>query len=146
MMPDPDERAPPPRVMIREPAAPPRVVLRDPEDELSSVISRVRRAVLAHPVAAQALFEAFVAEGRRFAATPEGRRWRAELAGSDLIRRARLVCEACALSACGERAATTPSDLLDAVALAMSVEGLEPVLSSLSGPGEEGADADPDPR
>lgn len=141
----PDERAPPPRVVIPEPAAPPRLVLRDPGDELSAIVTRARRAVLAHPAAAQALFEAFVAEGRRFAATPEGRRWRTELAGSELIRRARLVCEACALSASGERAATTPSDLLDAVALAMSVEGLEPVLSSLTEPGE-GADADPDPR
>lgn len=140
----PKGRAPSPRVVLRDPAAPPRLVLRDPEDELSAILERARRAVLAHPIAAQALFEAFVADGRRFAATAEGRRWRAELAGSELIRRARFVCEACALSAYGDHVTTTPSDLLDAVVLAVGVEGLESILSSGFDLG--GADADPDPR
>jgi hypothetical protein len=120
----------------------PRIVLRDPEDDLAEILERTRSAVLAHPAAAQRLFQAFVAEGRRFAGTEEGRRWREELTGTELIRRARLLCEACGLSAHGDHAGS-PSDLVDALALAEGVEGLEPMLASLLDLGGAGAVQDP---
>lgn len=125
-----------------EPAELPRVVIREPEDVLAEILERARRAVLAHPAAAQALFDAFVAEGRRFAGTPEGRRWREDLAGTELIRRARLLCEACALSAFGDQA-SSPADLLEALAIAADIEGLEPMLSGMLDLGGAGAAARP---
>ncbi len=64
----------------------PRVVLHQPDDGLVEVLREARYAVLRHPVACQAAFSALVAEGRRFAETPEGRAWRRRLAGSPLLR------------------------------------------------------------
>lgn len=57
-------------------------------DEVTALLHRARRLLLQHPIAAQAAFCALVAEGRRFAATPEGRQWAAALATSPLIRHA----------------------------------------------------------
>ena len=44
----------------------PRLVVRDPEDELLTLLREIQYLLLEHPVAAQAAFSAFVAEGRRF--------------------------------------------------------------------------------
>ena len=122
-----------------EPA--PRVVVRDPEDDLSTLLREAQLLVIEHPVAAQALFRAFVAEGRAFAETAEGRRWRDELAGSELIRRGRVVWEAGTLNLLEEDAETVlPSKLLDAVVHTAGVEALEPLLSRLFEPTGEGFD------
>lgn len=109
-----------------------RVVLRDPEDELAQVLRRAQLLLIQHPVAAQAIFRAFVAEGRAFAETAEGRRLREELAGSELIRRGRVVWEVGTLNLLEEDGETVlPSKLLDAVVQAAGVEALEPFLSKL---------------
>jgi hypothetical protein len=57
-------------------------------DEVTALLHRARRLLLQHPTAAQAAFSALVAEGRKFAATPEGRRQAVALASSPLIRHA----------------------------------------------------------
>jgi hypothetical protein len=111
---------------------PPRVVLDDPEDDLSAMLRRAQMLLLQYPVAAQALFRAFVAEGRAFAETPEGRRLRDELADSELIRRGRVVWEVGTLNLLEENPETVlPSKLLDAVVQAAGVSALEPFLSRL---------------
>lgn len=56
-------------------------------------LAALRRALLRHPVAAQALFAALVAEGRAFAVTPEGADLRRRLERSDLVLRSRAVWE-----------------------------------------------------
>jgi len=62
-------------------------------DGLASLIAVAARFALQHPMAAQALFTALVAEGRRVSRTPDGGRLRAALADSELVRRGRLLWE-----------------------------------------------------
>jgi len=57
-------------------------------DEVTALLHRARLLLLQHPTAAQAAFSALVAEGRKFAATPEGRSQAVALASSPLIRHA----------------------------------------------------------
>ncbi|WP_437932972.1 hypothetical protein [Sorangium sp. So ce341] len=110
----------------------PRVVLHDPEDELAVVLQTAQQLLLRYPAAAQALFRAFAAEGRAFSQTPEGRRWREELSGSELIRRGRVVWEVGTLNLLEEDADTVlPSKLLDAIVHTAGVDALEPLLSRL---------------
>ncbi|WP_437994900.1 hypothetical protein WMF26_26125 [Sorangium sp. So ce185] len=110
----------------------PRVVLHDPEDELAVVLRTAQQLLLRYPAAAQALFRAFAAEGRAFAQTPEGQRWREELSGSELIRRGRVVWEVGTLNLLEEDADTMlPSKLLDAIVHTAGVDALEPLLSRL---------------
>jgi hypothetical protein len=112
--------------------ASPRVVLGTPQDDLASWLREAQILMVQYPAAAQALFRAFVAEGRRFAKTTEGRRWRDELASSELIRRGRVVWEVGTLNLLEEDGETVlPSKLLDAVVQAAGVAELEPFLSKL---------------
>jgi hypothetical protein len=95
-------------------------------------LHRAQRLLLEHPAAAQAIFRAFVAEGRGFAQTAEGRRWRDELEGSPLIRRGRVVWEVGTLNVLEENSDTVlPSKLLEAIVQAAGVDALEPFLSRL---------------
>jgi hypothetical protein len=113
-------------------ATTPRVIVRDREDELSSLLRQAQLLLVKYPAAAQALFRAFVTEGRRFGATPEGRRWHDELAGSELVRRGRVVWEVGTLNLLEENEETVlPSKLLDAIVYTAGVEALEPLLSRL---------------
>jgi hypothetical protein len=94
-----------------------------------------------HPIAAQAIFRAFVAEGRAFAKTNEGRAWRDELARSELIRRGRVVWEVGTLNLLEENDETVlPSKLLDALVYAAGIEAIEPFLSKLFETTKEGFD------
>ena len=101
-------------------------------DDLTDILRVGQLALLKHPVAAQALFQSFVAEGRRFAATPEGKAWQDRLSGSELIRRGRLVWETATLNLLEERSESPiPSGLLDALASAAAEPELEAVLAGL---------------
>src|SRR5262245_48807723 len=85
-----------------------------------------------YPVAARAAVRAFVAEGRRFRETEEGRRVQAALAGSPAIRRGRLVWEGCSLNMLEEDGAVMlPTVLLEAVVAAAASNRLEQLLSTL---------------
>jgi hypothetical protein len=112
----------------------PEVVLGDDEAELREVLRAAQTAMVRHPVAAQALFSALVAEGRRFGETPEGAAWRARLEGSTLIRRGRVVWEVGTLNVLEEHSdAPMPTKILDALAKAAAVRELEPMLARLFG-------------
>lgn len=112
--------------------APPRLVLREPDDELAALLRSAQRLLIRYPAAAQAVFRAFVAEGRAFAATPEGSRLREELAGSELVRRGRVVWEVGTLNLLEEHADTVlPGKLLDAVVQLAGTAELEPLLSRI---------------
>jgi hypothetical protein len=69
----------------------PTVELHDFEARAVCVLRTLQLALLKHPVAAQAAFNALVAEGRKFGATAEGRELRSKLERSELVHRARLV-------------------------------------------------------
>jgi hypothetical protein len=102
------------------------------ETELSRLLRAGQRLVLKYPVAARALFRAFVAEGRRFAETAEGRVWKRRLARSRLIARGRVVWELTTLNLLdepGER--LLPTALVEALARAATARDLEPLLAAL---------------
>jgi len=93
----------------------PRLTLPPADDLLLQILQKASLA-LHHPVAAQAVFSAFVAEGRRFAETPEGRQWKAALADSELVRRGTAVWEGSVLNTLEDNsAALLPSTILDAI-------------------------------
>jgi hypothetical protein len=116
-----DAEAPTPHLVFRERAA---------QDELDGVIEAIQRAMLAYPIAAQALFRALVAEGRAFAATAEGHRWAEQLVDSPLVRRGRLLWDVASLRALDDDPdVVLPSALAEAFVKLTAVEALEPLLS-----------------
>ena len=118
------------------------IVLEEDEDELLRALQEAQLVLLKHPVAAQAALRALVAEGRRFAATPAGRRWRVKLAGSELVRRGRIAWQGSALTMLEERGdGMLPSSLLDAILGALTSGGLATLLSRLAQPEADEADA-----
>lgn len=106
------------------------------EGVLDGLFAQLAVLVLRHPVAAQAAFAALVAEGRRFAQTDEGRRWRDALADSELVRRGRALWEGSVLNLLeDDREAMLPSALVDAIARAASRGELGSFVGELLGPG-----------
>lgn len=83
-------------------------------------LGELHALIVRHPVAAQALFRAFVAEGRAFAGTAEGARWMEQLRRSDLVRQGRVVWDTVSLNALDDREENVfPSAILDAFARAL---------------------------
>jgi len=94
----------------------PTLVLRREWDELGTILRELAVLVRRHPVAMQAVCRALVAEGRRFVETPEGHTWHARLAGSELVRRGRILWEASALDLLDDRGdARLPTAFVDAL-------------------------------
>ena len=122
----------------------PIVPLQDPDHDLVEVLREAQFMLLAHPVAAQAAFAAFVAEGRRFAETPQGHRWKQRLVGSELIRKGRIVWEVTSMKLLEETPTRVlPSTYVDAFAKAAQHEHLESLLEKLFELGDTGAADDP---
>jgi len=105
----------------------------EPSVEQSVAVLRDLQALaLKHPVAAQAAFGALAAEGRRFSRTPEGARWRARLAGSELVDRVRLVFETATLWMLEPQGSgVLPSSYVDALFSAAAHSDMEPLLDRL---------------
>jgi hypothetical protein len=102
------------------------------DDELLATLGRICRVLDERRDTVDAIAGAFIAEGRAFAATPEGRRAREALLGSDLLARARLLWEAFGLRRARAVAAELrPSRWIGAVAAASGHERAERVLSRL---------------
>jgi hypothetical protein len=102
-------------------------------DDAGMTLLREAQAVLVkYPIAAQAAFASLVREGRRFAATDEGRGWKARLAGSPLVSQARTLFEGLAGGVLDERGGTLPSAYADALIRALDRD-LERVLDDLGG-------------
>lgn len=94
---------------------------------------REAQAVLVkYPIAAQAAFAALVREGRRFAATHEGRSWKSRLTGSPLVAQARTLFESLSGGQLDERGGALPSAYADALIRALDHD-LEHVLDALGG-------------
>jgi hypothetical protein len=103
------------------------------DDDASVALLREAQAVLVkYPIAAQAAFAALVREGRRFAATEEGRAWKSRLAGSPLVARARTLFEGLAGGLLDEHGGALPSAYVDALVRALDRD-LERVLDDLGG-------------
>lgn len=109
----------------------PRLTLRE-DNALARLLRDGQRLLMRNPQAAHAVVRAFVAEGRRFAETPDGREWKAALARSEVIRRGELIWEFYGLDALIEAEPTLlPSAWLDAIAAATANPDLETILSTL---------------
>ncbi len=99
----------------------PGLELEVPPDALADLFRTASALMLKHPVAAQAAYTALVAEGRRFAETPEGRHWRSALAGSEFVRRGRALWETSLLNLLEDNPdAVLPASLKDAIVRAIS--------------------------
>jgi hypothetical protein len=81
----------------------PRLVLKDTrafdpapafnDDVIQRLLVELQNLIARYPFVARTLAAAFVAEGHRFAQTPEGREWYDILSRSELIRRSQLIWE-----------------------------------------------------
>lgn len=110
---------------------------RGEERDDDATLQRLRAAqtvLVKYPVAAQAAFAALVREGRHFASTDEGRRWKERLSGSPLLARARTLFEGLAGGVVSEGAEALPSAYVDAFLRALDRD-LEKVLAELGGVG-----------
>jgi hypothetical protein len=97
----------------------PELAIFDQSEAIVDLLRELQRAVLVHPEASRALFEAFVAEGRMFAQTTDGKRWEKRLLESELLERALLVWQSATLWVTEEPGSgATPSALIDAMAAA----------------------------
>lgn len=115
----------------------------EPEDELTSALWEAQRLLVKHPVAARAAFRALVAQGRRFAETNEGARWKERLVGSELVRRGRSVWELATLGMLDESPRVLPTQFVDMLSYAAGLADLEPVLARAAEPPRVGEDVDP---
>lgn len=114
-----------------EPAVPSLVLGDDGgPDALDRLIAQIQRAILGHPVAAQALFRALVAEGRRFAASADGHELAERIVDSPLVRRGRLLWDVATLRALDDDAEVDlPSALAEVFVNLTARDALEPLLS-----------------
>lgn len=109
-----------------------RVVFEETSDPLGVALRRLQRAILLHPLAAQALFYAFVEEGRAHAKTAEGAVWLERLRDSELIIRGRVVWDALTVRALEDNAETIlPTAVLEALVKATADAGMERLAESL---------------
>ncbi len=77
--------------MLKQDDTIPTIELHDFDEATLRVLQALQAALLKHPIACQAAFSALVAEGGKFAATPEGREWKAKLENSTLVHQLRYV-------------------------------------------------------
>jgi hypothetical protein len=103
---------------------------KEPQGELAPALDSLRDVLMRHPIACQAAYAALVAEGRRYAETEEGERWKQRLSGSELVANLRVIWESLSMTAFAENEEQPlPSFFLDSVVRAATEEGLESLLS-----------------
>lgn len=103
-------------------------------DPVAAMVFAAHHLLHTHPIATQAAFQALVAEGRRAAATPEGRGRLEAMAADPRLDAARRLWDASALRLLQEDAgAPVPSSLLDAWMQAAGSPDLDARLAGLLG-------------
>jgi hypothetical protein len=109
----------------------PRLVIRD-NAPLLALLRAGQDLLWRDPAAARSIIQALVSEGRRFAQTPEGRHWKAELSTSELVEKGRLIWQAFGMDSFAEGAPSmAPSEWLDLITEALRSADLEATLSTL---------------
>lgn len=112
-------------------AALPRLILQD-NDSLMSVLRFIQRLLVRNPRALSAILQAVVAEGYRFAKTPEGQHWKESLTRSELMLRGRLIWDSYGFSSLMDTApALLPSDWLELIVSGLMNTDLEATLTQL---------------
>ena len=114
----------------------PRLVLRD-DDVLARRLREGQRLLESSPELARAIVQACVAEGRRFAETPEGARWKETLSRSELMQRGRLIWQAYGLDALADgEPELVSSDWLDSLMAQFVSADLKVLLAALTEAGD----------
>lgn len=109
------------------------IPVREDDDTLLALLRELHLLLARHPRVTSAVISAFVAEGRTYASTAEGRRLRDALLGSERLRRARLLWNAFGLERHAVRASSfKPSLLLGLVIAATASPHLEELISRLA--------------
>ena len=115
----------------RENGSTPRLVLEE-NDLLLRILRQLRIWIWRNPIAGRSLVQSFVAEGRRFAKTSEGRNWQKRLSGSATVQRGRLLWQAYGLDKLVEgEPKLIPSEWLELLTEALAQADLEETLSTL---------------
>jgi hypothetical protein len=110
----------------------PRLVLTEETKPLGRLLLEGQHLLVKYPQPARQLIQAFVDEGRRYAATPEGQELKDKLADSTLVRRGRFIWDAYSLDALLESESDQlPSAWLDIIRAAVASQDLEAILSQL---------------
>lgn len=111
--------------------------VREPDDELERVIRGVHVLLLKHPLAARHAYRALVAEGRRFASTPEGALWKQRLEDSELVLRGRALWDVMTLGMLEEEGDhLLPTQYVEGLSRAAALDDLEPRLARCVFPDE----------
>ena len=117
----------------------PTLAIGEPDEAVTDMLRELQRAVLLHPEAARALLHALAREGRMFAQTVEGARWKQRLMRSDLLARALIVTQTATAFALDEVGpGGTPSALVDAIAAAARTPGRDVLIERLLRGGDGG--------
>jgi hypothetical protein len=109
---------------------PPLITIAEPVEETARLLRSLQNALVVHPFATRAAIRVLVAEGRAFAATEEGRRWRERLDRSESMRTARTFWEGLVYPLVAEGLPTTrPTTMLDDFFAAIGSGGAEAALA-----------------
>jgi hypothetical protein len=110
----------------------PLLAITNDDEHIVALLRTLQRAVLLHPEATRALFQSLVREGRLFAQTADGERWKQRIARSALVSRAQLVAQAASFWMLDDdQPGATPSGLVEAIASAASAPGRDELLERL---------------
>jgi hypothetical protein len=105
--------------------------------EEAALVRALQLAIFQHPIAAQAVFAALVAEGRRFATTEEGKLWEHRLASSTLLTRGRKLWDVLTLNALDDNPSSVlPSRVVDAFVKLVHDRTLEDLVARMYGSSE----------
>lgn len=119
-----------PRLVLKSTLPPQQPAFDD--EVLAQLLEEMHNLIARYPYVARTLAAAFVAEGRRFAETPEGHEWYITLSQSELIRRGQLIWEAYGLDNLVESEPEhLPTIWSDTFATASAHTDLESILSLL---------------
>ncbi len=99
-------------------------------------LKEAQAVLVKYPVASQAAFAALVREGRSYAKTEEGKRYKRRLSRSPLLAKARTLFEGLARGIVTEHGGALPSTYVDGLLRALDRE-LEDVLADMGGVGED---------
>jgi len=102
------------------------------EEQELDALAGLQRVIFKYPMATQAAFSALVAEGRRFASTPEGRDLALRLTSAKEMDRARMLWEVLSMSAFTEQYdGPLPSLFVETLVRTLKTQHLEPLLTRL---------------
>jgi hypothetical protein len=111
----------------------PTLVIEDERSRTDALLLELRRALWRHPAAAQSLFTALVAEGRRFAATDDGRRWAERLERAEALDAVRVVWDLVTSRALDDDPrAVIPTVVAEAFVKAATDRSLEQIIALVS--------------